>query len=86
MRLDDSTIFCNFTLLWDTEPKLLKPGRSYPIGRKARHPLQIVINHPKISHEHVTFSVGAHSVDDLVSHFHHSFPTPEKRRRRLKVE
>ena len=50
------------------ELKLLKPGRSYPLGRKLKHPLQLVLSHPKISGEHITFIVGEHSVDSIVSH------------------
>ena len=50
------------------ELKLLKPGRSYPLGRKAKHPLQLVLSHPKISGEHVSFVVGESPVDSLVSH------------------
>ncbi|KAH8113069.1 hypothetical protein DFH11DRAFT_1602872 [Phellopilus nigrolimitatus] len=45
--------------------KVLKPGRSYPLGRKAKHPLQLVLSHPKISAEHVTFVVGEHTVDSV---------------------
>ncbi|KAL5480353.1 hypothetical protein ACEPAI_1623 [Sanghuangporus weigelae] len=45
--------------------KLLKPGKTYPLGRKQKHPLQLVLSHPKISSEHLTFVVGEHSVDSV---------------------
>ncbi|EJD00470.1 uncharacterized protein FOMMEDRAFT_30502 [Fomitiporia mediterranea MF3/22] len=45
--------------------KLLKPGRSYPLGRKGKHPLQLVLSHPKISGEHVSFVVGESPVDSV---------------------
>ncbi|THH09964.1 hypothetical protein EW145_g1649 [Phellinidium pouzarii] len=45
--------------------KLLKPSRSYPLGRKAKHPLQLVLSHPKVSAEQVTFVVGEHSVNSI---------------------
>lgn len=48
------------------ETKLLKPDQSYLLGRKAKQPSQLIINHPKISAEHVTFTVAGHSLEDLV--------------------
>ncbi|KAL5514111.1 hypothetical protein ACEPAG_2872 [Sanghuangporus baumii] len=45
--------------------KLLKPGKTYPLGRKQKHPLQLVLSHPKISSEHLTFVVGKNSVDSV---------------------
>ncbi|KAL5522140.1 hypothetical protein ACEPAF_1997 [Sanghuangporus sanghuang] len=45
--------------------KLLKPGKTYPLGRKQKRPLQLVLGHPKISSEHLTFVVGEHSVDSV---------------------
>ncbi|KAI5122259.1 hypothetical protein M0805_007123 [Coniferiporia weirii] len=53
------------SLTSDLELKLLKPGRAYPLGRKAKHPFQLVLSHPKVSGEHVTFVVGEHLVDQI---------------------
>lgn len=48
------------------EQKLLRCGRIYPLGRKAKHPLQLVVNHPKVSGEHFSVEVGTHSTADVV--------------------
>ncbi|TDL23406.1 hypothetical protein BD410DRAFT_159448 [Rickenella mellea] len=55
--------------------KLLKSGRSYVLGRKAKVQSQIVVSHPKVSAEHVSFIVGEHSTLDVVSvvHLHEDF-------------
>jgi hypothetical protein len=45
------------------EPKLLKTGTKYVLGRKQR---KLVINHKKISHDHTEFVVGAYSQGDVV--------------------
>lgn len=55
-------------LIFYLELKLLKPGRSYPLGRKPKHAFQLVLSHPKISGEHVTFIVGENSIDSVVSY------------------
>ena len=49
-----------------SETKLLKCGRSYLLGRKAKVVTQLVIAHPKISAQHVSFTVGPHSIDNAV--------------------
>ena len=54
-------------LIFRAEAKLLKPNCSYPLGRKGKDPLQLVLSHPKVSAEHVIFTVGDHPLNNIVS-------------------
>ena len=60
------------------ELKLLRPGKTYPLGRKQKHPLQLVLSHPKISGEHLTFVVGNFPVDSVVSPLNNFVPIPSE--------
>ncbi|CAL1702805.1 unnamed protein product [Somion occarium] len=42
--------------------KLLKPGRTYVLGRKDR---ALVVNHKSVSRDHLSFTVGAYSEEDV---------------------
>ncbi|KIK82439.1 hypothetical protein PAXRUDRAFT_715252 [Paxillus rubicundulus Ve08.2h10] len=47
-----------------TKTKLLKTGRSTPLGRKGR---QLVVNSKKVSRDHCEFKVGPYTPDDMVN-------------------
>ena len=45
------------------ESKLLKPSKTYVLGRKER---PLVVNHKSISRDHVSFTVGDYTEEDVV--------------------
>lgn len=51
----------------NTETKLLKPGKTYVLGRKDR---PLLVNHKSISRDHLSFIVGDYTVEDAVSIAH----------------
>ncbi|KZT52562.1 hypothetical protein CALCODRAFT_557991 [Calocera cornea HHB12733] len=50
-----------------TKSKLLKPGQTYNIGRKARDTTHLVINKSAISRDQGTIAVGSHGPNDVTS-------------------
>lgn len=61
----------SYELTSNEEEKLLKPGRTYTVGRaKAGQGLdgRLNIDNKAISHEHIDLIVGAYEIDDVVCH------------------
>lgn len=53
-----------FSLVSFSGQKLLKPGNTYGLGRRDK---PLIIANKKISTEHCVFTVGAFSIEDVVS-------------------
>ncbi|TCD62281.1 hypothetical protein EIP91_007100 [Steccherinum ochraceum] len=73
-------------LIVSLESKLLKPGQSYMVGRKAQ---PLLINHKGVSAKHVLLAVGSYSEDDSANPDHiprlevtFKCPKPKKIKRR----
>ena len=60
---------CNHELTVAKEEKLLKPGKTYTVGR-AKHGQSLVdrlnVDNKAVSHEHLDIIVGPYELDDVV--------------------